>query len=130
MEMFPKPQKTNFEVRTDVHLLSTSGLKKDYDWKSKQTSATIGAFLNSYGEKGKFNINAEYGLNNYNYYGIYALQPSGDVDLKQKVNQFKVNGYYDFYSNEILNDIRVKSSFLKDHFDAQENPGFHSCQPF
>lgn len=116
-----KTLENKFEVGADVHLLSTSGLKKDYDWKSKQTSATIGAFLNSYGEKGKFNINAEYGLNNYNYYGIYALQPSGDVDLKQKVNQFKVNGYYDFYSNEILNDIRVKSSFLKDHFDAQEN---------
>ncbi|MEG0925090.1 MULTISPECIES: TonB-dependent receptor [Chryseobacterium] len=109
------------EVGADVHLLSTSGLKKDYDWKSKQTSATIGAFLNSYGEKGKFNLNAEYGLNNYNYYGIYALEPAADVDLKQKVNQFKVNGYYDFYSNEILNDVRVKSSFLKDHFDAQEN---------
>lgn len=116
-----KTLENKFEVGADVHLLSTSGLKKDYDWKSKQTSATIGAFLNSYGEKGKFNINAEYGLNNYNYYGIYALQPSGDVDLKQKVNQFKVNGYYDFYSNEILNDVRVKSSFLKDHFDAQEN---------
>ncbi|HCM35572.1 TonB-dependent receptor [Chryseobacterium sp.] len=109
------------EVGADVHLLSTSGLKKDYDWKSKQTSASIGAFLNSYGEKGKFNLNAEYGLNNYNYYGIYALEPAADVDLKQKVNQFKVNGYYDFYSNEILNDVRVKSSFLKDHFDAQEN---------
>jgi hypothetical protein len=65
-------------------------------------------------------LNAEYGLNSYNYYGIYALEP-GNVDLDQRVNQFKVNGYYDFYSNEILNDVRVKSSFLKDHFDAQEN---------
>ncbi|MDT3409631.1 UNVERIFIED_CONTAM: hypothetical protein QE387_003948, partial [Pseudacidovorax intermedius] len=109
------------EVGGDVHVLSTNGLKKDYDWKSGQSTATIGAFLNSYGDKGKFNLNAEYGLDNYNYYGIYALQPSADVDLKQKVNQFKVNGYYDFYSNEILNDVRVKSSFLKDHFDAQEN---------
>ncbi|NIF04757.1 TonB-dependent receptor [Chryseobacterium sp. Tr-659] len=116
-----KTLQNKFEVGADVHLLSTSGLKKDYDWKSGQTGATIGAFLNSYGEKGKFNINAEYGLDNYNYYGIYAFQPTGDLDLKQKVNQFKVNGYYDFYSNEILNDVRVKSSFLKDHFDAQEN---------
>lgn len=116
-----KVLQNKIEVGADVHLLSTSGLKKDYDWKSKQTSASIGAFLNSYGEKGKFNLNAEYGLNNYNYYGIYALEPASDVDLKQKVNQFKVNGYYDFYSNEILNDVRVKSSFLKDHFDAQEN---------
>lgn len=116
-----KTLQNKLEVGGDFHFLSTNGLKKEYDWKSKQSSATIGAFVNSYGDKGKLNLNAEYGLNNYNYYGIYALQPSSDVDLKQTVNQFKVNGYYDFYSNEILNDIRVKSSFLKDHFDAQEN---------
>ncbi|KMQ68925.1 TonB-dependent receptor [Chryseobacterium sp. FH2] len=116
-----KTLENKIEVGADVHVLSTQGLKKEYAWDSKQSNATIGAFLNSYGEKGKFNVNAEYGLNNYNYYGIYALEPSADVDLKQKVNQFKVNGYYDFYSNEILNDVRVKSSFLKDHFDAQEN---------
>ncbi|SUX44949.1 hypothetical protein [Chryseobacterium indoltheticum] len=109
------------EVGADVHILSTNGLKKVYPWDSKQSSATLGAFLNSYGEKGKINVNAEYGLNNYNYYGIYAVNPSADVDLQQKVNQFKVNGYYDFYSNEILNDVRVKSSFLSDHFDAKEN---------
>lgn len=108
------------EVGLDAHFLSTLGLKKEYPWDSKQSSTTLGAFLNSYGDKGKFNLNAEYGLNSNNYYGIYALQP-GDVDLDQRVNQFKVNGYYDFYSNEILNDVRVKSSFLKDHFDAQEN---------
>jgi hypothetical protein len=29
----------------DVHYLSTSGLKKDYDWDSKQNEAKIGAFL-------------------------------------------------------------------------------------
>lgn len=109
------------EAGADVHYLSTSGLKKDYDWKSASSNATIGAFLNNYGEKGKFNLNAEYGLNDYNYYGIYALKPASDIDLQQKVNQFKVNGYYDFYSNEILNDIRVKSSFLSDHFDAKES---------
>ncbi len=116
-----KTLENKLEVGADVHVLSTNGLKKDYDWKSGQTSANIGAFLNSYGEKGKFNLNAEYGLDSYNYYGIYAMQPTGELDLKQKVNQFKVNGYYDFYSNEILNDVRVKSSFLKDHFDASEN---------
>ncbi|RXM38393.1 TonB-dependent receptor [Chryseobacterium sp. CH21] len=116
-----KTLQNKLEVGADVHVLSTNGLKKDYDWKSGQTSANIGAFLNSYGEKGKFNLNAEYGLDSYNYYGIYAMQPTGELDLKQKVNQFKVNGYYDFYSNEILNDVRVKSSFLKDHFDASEN---------
>ena len=116
-----KTLENKLEVGADVHVLSTNGLKKEYDWKSRQTSANVGAFLNSYGEKGKFNLNAEYGLDSYNYYGIYAMQPTGELDLKQKVNQFKVNGYYDFYSNEILNDVRVKSSFLKDHFDAQEN---------
>jgi len=116
-----KTLQNKIEVGADLHFLSTQGLKKEYIWDSKQSNATIGAFLNSYGDKGKFNVNAEYGLNNYNYYGIYALEPAADVDLKQKVNQFKVNGYYDFYSNEILNDVRVKSAFLKDHFDAQEN---------
>jgi hypothetical protein len=115
-----KTLENKLEVGVDAHFLSTLGLKKEYEWDSKQSAATVGAFLNSYGDKGKFNLNAEYGLHNNNYYGIYALQP-GDVDLDQRVNQFKVNGYYDFYSNEILNDVRVKSSFLKDHFDAQEN---------
>ncbi|QBO56892.1 TonB-dependent receptor [Chryseobacterium salivictor] len=110
------------EAGGDVHFLSTSGLKKVYAWDSKQSTANIGAFLNSYGEKGKFSVNADYGLNDYNYYGIYALAPaSNNVDLKQKTNRFKVNGYYDFYSNEILNDVRVKSSFLSDHFGAKEN---------
>lgn len=109
------------EVGADFHFLSTLGLKKEYAWDSKQSSTAIGAYLNSYGDKGKFNLNAEYGLDNNRYYGIYAMEPAADVDLKQRVSQFKVNGYYDFYSNEILNDVRVKSSFLKDHFDAQEN---------
>ena len=108
------------EVGADLHYLSTSGLKKEYDWNSKQSSANLGAYLTSYGDLGKFSINADYGLNDYNYYGIYALQPSADVDLQQKVNRFKVNGYYDFYSNEILNDVRVKSSFLSDRFGAKE----------
>ncbi|MDH6254221.1 hypothetical protein M2347_003948 [Chryseobacterium sp. H1D6B] len=116
-----KTLQNKLEVGADFHFLSTLGLKKEYDWDSKQSATSIGAFLNSYGDKGKFNLNAEYNLDNNNYYGIYALEPAADVDLKQRVNQFKVNGYYDFYSNEILNDVRVKSSFLKDHFDAQEN---------
>ncbi|KQS92236.1 TonB-dependent receptor [Chryseobacterium sp. Leaf394] len=116
-----KVLENKLEVGADAHWLSTQGLKKDYAWDSKQSAATIGAFMNSYGEKGKFNLNAEYGLDHFNYYGIYALQPDAGVNLDQKVNQFKVNGYYDFYSNEILNDVRVKSSFLTDHYDAKEN---------
>ncbi|KEY19276.1 TonB-dependent receptor [Kaistella antarctica] len=112
----------DMEVGADVHFLSTNGLKKVYDWNSKQSSANVGAFLNSYGELGKFSVNADYGLNDYNYYGIYALTPaSSNVDLRQKTNRFKVNGYYDFYSNEILNDVRLKSSFLSDHFGAKES---------
>lgn len=111
----------NLELGADLHFLSTSGLKKDYAWSSKQSAANIGAYLNSYGEKGKLNINANFGLDDYNLYGIYAMQPDSSVDLQQKVTQFKVNGYYDFYSNEILNDVRVKSSFLSDHFDAKES---------
>ena len=109
------------EVGADVHFLSTTGLKKEYPWKSDQSSANVGAFLNSYGEKGKLGINADYGLNDYNYYGIYAVQPDADVDLQQKTNRFQVNGFYDHYSNEILNDVRVKSSFISDHFDATES---------
>ncbi|MGC4129366.1 MAG: TonB-dependent receptor [Bergeyella sp.] len=112
---------SKMEVGADVHFNSTNGLKKLYDWKSKQTSADLGVFLNSYGEQGKFNINAEYSLNDYNYYGIYAFTPDSDIDINQKTNEIKINGYYDFYSNEILNDVRVKASFLSDVFDASEN---------
>ena len=108
------------EVGADIHYLSTDGLKKEFDWDSKQSQASLGAFLNSYGDQGKFSVNANYSLDNYNYYGIYALPASSGQDLKQKTSIFSVNGYYDFYSNEILNDIRVKSSFLSDHFDAKE----------
>ncbi|ROI09994.1 TonB-dependent receptor [Chryseobacterium sp. H3056] len=111
----------DMEVGGDVHFLSTTGLRKVYDWNSKQNSANVGAFLNSYGEKGKFSINADYGLDNYNYYGIYTLTPaSNNVNLQQKTSQIKLNGYYDFYSNDILNDVRLKSSFLTDEFHAKE----------
>ena len=111
----------DMEVGGDVHFLSTTGLRQVYDWNSKQNSANVGAFLNSYGEKGKFSINADYGLDNYNYYGIYTLTPaSNNVNLQQKTSQIKLNGYYDFYSNDILNDVRLKSSFLTDEFHAKE----------
>ena len=110
------------EVGGDVHFLSTTGLKKVYDWDSQQNSGNAGVYLNAYGEKGKLSVNANYGLNDYNYYGIYAITPeSNNVDLNQRTNRIKVNGYYDFYANEFLNDVRVKSSFLTDKFNAQEN---------
>lgn len=112
----------NVEIGADAHYLSTSGLKKDYDWGSKQNEAKIDVFSNIYTETGKFNIDANYAFNNYNYYGIYALTPqTNDLDLTQKVNKFSVNGYYDHYSNDILNNVRVKSYFLSDHFGASEN---------
>lgn len=112
---------SKMEVGADVHYFSTTGLKKEYDWSSKQLSASIGAFLNAYDEKGKLNLEANFGLEDYNYYGIYALKPSSDIDLKQRTNQFKVNANYDFYSNDYLNDISLKSAFLTDEFDANEN---------
>jgi len=112
----------NVEIGADVHYLSTSGLKKEYDWSSKQNQAKISAFANVYAETGKFNIDADYAFNNYNYYGIYAFTPENyDLDLQQKVNKFSVNAAYDHYSNEILNNIKVKSYFLNDHFSAKEN---------
>ena len=112
---------SKMEVGADVHFNSTNGLKKIYDWKSKQSEADLNVFLNNYGEQGKFNINAGYATNQYNYYGIYAVNPSADIDIKQKTNVINVDEYYDFYSNEILNDARVKASFLTDVFDASEN---------
>ena len=112
---------SNMEVGVDAHFLSTNGLKKLYPWSSKQNTTDLGLFLNNYGEKGKFNINAEYSATNYNYYGIYAMSPASDLNLKQGIDEIKVNGYYDFYSNNILNDVRVKSSFLNDTYKSKES---------
>ena len=109
------------QLGADVHYLSTSGLKKVYDWDSDQRTINVGAYLNNYGDLGKFNINVDYNRDDYNYYGIYMFKPTSDINIEQSVNQFHVNGYYDFYSNEILNDVRVKSTFLKDHYGAKEN---------
>jgi len=118
---FSKMLENKVEIGGNAHFLSTKVLEKEYPWSSESSTAEIGAFLNHYGEKGKFNLNAQFDLDDYNYYGIYALEPASDVDLQQKTNQFKVNGYYDFYDNNFLNDVRVKSSFLSDHFDAKES---------
>lgn len=110
------------EVGTDLDFISTSGLKNDYQWDSSQLSGKFSAFLNHYGEKGKANVNASYSIDNYKYYGIYAIKPySTDIDLKQGIGQFSLNGYYDHYSNEILDNIRVKTSFLGDYFSSKEN---------
>ena len=111
------------EVGVDVHGLSTNGLKKEFPWSSKQSDFNVAAFINSTTETGKFNITADLGNHNYNYYGIYALQPASDIDLKQSYNELKINGYYDFFKNNWINDVRFKSSLLTDHFDAKENSG-------
>lgn len=111
------------EVGVDLHGLSTNGLTKDFSWNSKRSDFNAAAFLNSFSDKGKLNITADWGNHNYNYYGIYALQPSSDIDLKQSYNQLKINGFYDFYSNDIFNNVKFKSSLLTDHFDARENLG-------
>jgi len=111
----------NLEVGADLHFLSTKGLTKEYAWNSKQSAQSVGAYVNSYGAKGKLNLNANFAIDDYNLYGIYAMTPDKSIDLQQKVNEFKINGYYDFYSNEILNDVRMKTSFLSDHFDAKES---------
>ncbi len=111
------------EVGVDVHGISTNGLKKEFPWSSKQSDFNVAAFINSTTETGKFNITADLGNHNYNYYGIYALQPAADIDLKQSYNELKINGYYDFFKNNWINDVRFKSSLLTDHFDAKENSG-------
>jgi len=113
----------NMEVGVDVHHLSTNGLKKEYNWDSKQQNTIADIYLNSYGEIGKLNVDAGFELNNYNYYGNYQdlILPDSAADLKQNYTKFGVNGYYDFYSNEYLNDVRLKTSFTKDHFGTSEN---------
>lgn len=111
------------EVGVDVHGISTNGLKKEFPWSSKQSDFNVAVFINSTTETGKFNITADFGNHNYNYYGIYALQPASDIDLKQIYNELKINGYYDFFKNNWINDVRFKSSLLTDHFDAKENSG-------
>ncbi len=109
------------EIGVDAHFLSTEGLKKKYNWDSQQSLANIGVFLNSYSETGKLNLTADYQGQNYNYYGIYALSPASDVDLKQKTNEIAVKGFYEFYDNQILKNAALKAQFLSDHYDAKEN---------
>ena len=111
------------EIGADAHVVRTSGLKNQYSWESRANKVDVSAFMNYYADKGKFNVNAGFGSHDYNYYGIYALQPSSDVNLKQQVQNISLNGYYDHYSNDILNDVRIRTSFLKDYFNAKENYG-------
>lgn len=115
-----KTLENKIEVGADVHYLSTNGLKKIYTWDSNHSTANLAVYGKHYGEKGKASLQAEYTRNDYNFYGIYnplEVQTSP----RQNTNQFSLNGYYDFYSNEILNDLRVKTYFLNDKFQSKEN---------
>ena len=47
--------------------------EKDFPWSSKQSDFNVALFINSTAETGKFNITADLGNHNYNYYGIYAF---------------------------------------------------------
>lgn len=114
---------SKMEIGADVHYFSTTGLKKKYPWSSEQMNSSFGAFLNSYQDSGKLNLEANFGLKDYNYYGIYALEPANNIDLTQKTKRFQIDGVYDFYDNNILNDVRLQTSFLTDHFDGKENQG-------
>ena len=114
---------SKMEIGADAHVLSTHGLKDEYPWDSRQSSVKAGAFLNGYADTGKYNLNVDFGQENYNYYGIDALQPASDIDIDQRVNVFQVKGFYDHFSNEYLNNVSLKSSFLTDRFGAKENKG-------
>lgn len=111
----------NIELGADVHYTSNEGLKKAYPWKSAQQNAEFSGFMNAYGEKGRTNITANIDLHDYQWYGAEALRPEAETDLNQTYTQLQLNGNYDFYSKEILNNIQLKTSFLKDKFDANEN---------
>lgn len=109
------------EVGVEAHYLSTTGLEKDYPWSSSQNRTDAGIFLNHYGNLGKINVTANAGFNDYNLYGLYAMEAPASADLTQRYSKVAVNGYYDHYSDEILDDLRVKTSFLTDHFNAKES---------
>lgn len=111
------------ELGVDVHHLSTSGLKKEYPWDSDAHATKAHLYLNSFGDVGKLNIDAGFHLDRYNYYGAYEsdVQPTADTDLTQSITSFGVNAYYDFYRNNILNNIKAETSYLKDHFNTTES---------
>lgn len=113
----------DLEAGIDAHFNYTEGLKKVYSWDSYANDANVGLYLNSYGEKGKFNVNGDFRQNTYNYYGAYALQPANDQDLLQKTSRIRVNAMYDAYDNNYLNSASLKTSVLADHFNAKENLG-------
>lgn len=116
-----KTLENKIEIGADVHYLSTSGLKKLYTWDSDQSTGTFAAYGKHYGEMGKTSVQAEYTRKDYNLYGIYNPNIYNSISLNQNTNQFSISGHYDFYSNEILNDLRVKASFLNDKFQSKES---------
>ena len=77
----------NTEVGIDVHGITTNGLEKEYDWSSKQSDFNVAAFITSNTEREKPISPQILEIHNYNYYGIYALKPAADIDLKQSYNE-------------------------------------------
>lgn len=111
----------NTAVGIDAHFLRTNGLKKIFPWKSDQNNVTLGVFLKHHNENGKGGINVDYLRNSYNFYGIYNRDLVVNSELRQSTNQVNINGYYDFYSNDILNNIIFKSSLINDKFNSIES---------
>lgn len=111
------------EIGIDAHYLSTTGLKKEYQWDSNQKQIAISAFVNHYANKGKWNLTGKYDRSHQNYYGIYAFSylDVTKADLEQRVNTFGLQGSYDHYSNHILDKVHLDTSFLKDHFESNES---------
>ncbi|SDE48198.1 TonB-dependent receptor [Riemerella columbipharyngis] len=109
------------ELGAVVHYLSTSGLKKDYAWDSHQRYGNVSAFLNYFGDFGKLNVDAGATLNNYNYYGISGFTSDLVKNIEQNYSKFHINGYYDFYSDNYLDNVKVKSSVLKDKLNSSES---------
>jgi len=111
------------ELGADVHHISTSGLKEEYPWYSRQQNSEASLYLNAYRETGKVNISVDLGYNDYNYYGIYQrkLNPQQNASLEQYYTKVGLKGYYESYLQGFLEDIRIKTYLLKDRFEAKEN---------
>lgn len=119
------PLNSKTDVGVDIHYLSTSGLKDEYPWSTKQRDFGISGFAKYYGNSGKSSVDLDFNRKNYNYYGvrneIFQYLPISHYDaLKHGYNKFGINAHYDFYSNEILNDIGFRTYLLSDDLKGKE----------
>jgi len=111
------------ELGVDVHHISTSGLKEEYPWYSRQQDSEASLYLNVYRETGKVNLSVDFDYNDYAYYGIYqkVLKPQQNASLGQYYTKVGFKGYYESYLQGFLEDIRVKTYLIRDRFKAEEN---------